>query len=112
VRYLATIAAAAVGLALAGAAPATSLPTRVAAGPWIRLYAFRSTAVLNAQLQAVISLQSYATAVGDPSAAAVATRMQHAAAATVPRFDTGYWTYYSLARDPSPCDYQHTSCSS
>ena len=82
------------------------LLTRVAAGPWIRLYAFRSTAVLNAQLQAVISLQSYAAAVEDASAAALAARMQHAAAATLPKFDTGYWTYYSLVRDPSPLDYQ------
>ena len=82
------------------------LLTRVAAGPWIRLYAFRSTAVLNAQLQAVISLESYAAAVDDASAAALAARMQHAAAATLPKFDTGYWTYYSLARDPSPLDYQ------
>ena len=82
------------------------LLTGVAAGPWIRLYAFRSTAVLNAQLQAVISLQSYAAAVEDASAAALAARMQHAAAATLPKFDTGYWTYYSLARDPSPLEYQ------
>ena len=82
------------------------LLTRVAAGPWIRLYAFRSTAVLNAQLQTVISLQSYAAAVGDASAAALAARMQHAAAATLPKFDTGYWTYYSLMRDPSPLNYQ------
>ena len=82
------------------------LLTQVAAGPWIRLYAFQSTAVLNAQLQAVISLQSYAAAVEDASASALAARMQGAAAATLPRFDTGYWTYYSLARDPSPLDYQ------
>ncbi|HEX4680146.1 MAG TPA: hypothetical protein VH210_13185, partial [Gaiellaceae bacterium] len=36
------------------------LLTSVAAGPWIRLYSFTSLQVLNAQLQAVISLQSYA----------------------------------------------------
>ena len=33
-------------------------------------------------------------------------RMQRAAAATLPSFDTGYWTYYSLPREPSPLDYQ------
>jgi len=80
--------------------------TQVAAGPWIRLYAFDSTAVLNAQLQAVLSLQSYAAAVHDTGAAALATRMQSAAAQMLPRFDTGYWTYYSLAGDPSPLAYQ------
>ena len=82
------------------------LLTSVAAGPWIRLYAFQSLVVLNAQLQTVISLRDYATATQDTAAATLATRMQNAAAATLPRFDTGYWTYYSLAHEPSPLDYQ------
>jgi len=81
------------------------LLTSVAAGPWIRLYSFTSLPVLNAQLQAVISLQSYATTAEDSVAAALALRMQRAAAATLPRFDTGYWSYYALPHDPSPLDY-------
>ena len=32
--------------------------------------------------------------------------MQRAALTEIPRFDTGYWTYYSLAGDLSPLDYQ------
>ena len=59
------------------------LLTSVAAGPWIRLYAFSSLTVLNAQLQATISLQAYATASGDPQAQALAARMQNAAAASL-----------------------------
>lgn len=82
------------------------LLTRVAAGPWIRLYAFDATPVLNAQLQAVISLQSYAAAAHDPDASALATRMQQSALEMLPRFDTGYWTYYSLAHDFAPLDYE------
>ncbi|HEY2570442.1 MAG TPA: D-glucuronyl C5-epimerase family protein, partial [Solirubrobacteraceae bacterium] len=82
------------------------LLTSVAAGPWIRLYSFQSLRVLNAQLQAVISLESYATTAEDADAAALAARMQRAAAATLPSFDTGYWTYYSLPHEPSPLDYQ------
>jgi hypothetical protein len=82
------------------------LLTSVAAGPWIRLYSFGSLRVLNAQLQAVISLQSYATAAEDADAAALALRMQRASAATLSKFDTGYWTYYALPHDPSPLDYQ------
>ena len=78
------------------------LLTSVAAGPWIRLYSFQSLRVLNAQLQAVVSLQSYATAGEDAQAGALAARMQRAAAATLPAFDTGYWTYYSLPHEPSP----------
>lgn len=82
------------------------LLTSVAAGPWIRLYSFESLPVLNAQLQAVVSLQSYATAAADTGAGALAARMQRSAAATLPAFDTGYWTYYSLPHEPSPVDYQ------
>jgi hypothetical protein len=81
------------------------LLTSVAAGPWIRLYSFDRSAVLNAQLQATISLQTYAATTGDTAAAALAARMQSAAAATIPRFDTGYWSYYALPREPSPVDY-------
>lgn len=81
------------------------LLTSVAAGPWIRLYSFTSMQVLNAQLQAVLSLESYATTAEDAQAAALAQRMQRAAAATLPRFDTGYWSYYALPNDPSPFDY-------
>ena len=82
------------------------LLTSVPAGPWIRLYSFQSLRVLNAQLQAVISLESYATTGEDPAAAALAARMQRAAAATLTSFDTGYWTYYALPHEPSPIDYQ------
>ena len=82
------------------------LLTTVAAGPWIRLYSFGSLRVLNAQLQSVISLQSYAATAEDPDAASLATRMERASAATLSRFDTGYWTYYALPSDPSPLDYQ------
>ena len=55
------------------------LLTSVSAGPWIRLYSFDSLRVLNAQLQAVVSLQSYAESVDDPDAAALAARMQRSA---------------------------------
>src|SRR6185503_15196925 len=34
-------------------------------------------------------------------------RMQSAAAASLGRFDTGYWSYYALPREPSPPDYHH-----
>jgi hypothetical protein len=82
------------------------LLTSVAAGPWIKLYSFQNAPVLNAQLQTILSLQSYANASGDTRAATLATRLEDAAAATLPRFDTGYWTYYALPDDPSSVDYQ------
>jgi hypothetical protein len=82
------------------------LVIKVAAGPWIRLYAFSSLPVLNAQLQTVVSLNAYANAADDGSATSLAARMQTSAAEMLGRFDTGYWTYYSLGGDPSPLDYQ------
>ncbi len=82
------------------------LLTSVAAGPWIRLYSFQATPVLNAQLQAVISLASYATDTEDTAALTLATRMEKSAAEMLGRFDTGYWTYYALPRDYSDLDYQ------
>jgi hypothetical protein len=82
------------------------LTMKLAAGPWIKLYSFSKNPVLNAQLQSVVSLQTYAAATGDSTASSLAAQMQEAAAATVSRFDTGYWTYYSLAGNPSPLSYQ------
>jgi hypothetical protein len=82
------------------------LLTQVPAGPWIRLYSFTPLVVLNAQLQTVISLQNYATASGNNGAGALAARMQAAAVATLPRFDTGYWSDYSLGGDPAPISYE------
>jgi hypothetical protein len=82
------------------------LTTSVATGPWIRLYSFSRNPVLNAQLQSVLSLQTYAQATNDAAAATLASRMEQAAAASLWRFDTGYWTDYSLAGNPSPLSYQ------
>ena len=82
------------------------LLTNVSAGPWIRLYSFDSTAVLNAQLQTIYSLKTYAARARDTRADALATRMQTTAIAMLPRFDTGYWSYYSLPGTLSPLEYQ------
>lgn len=82
------------------------LTTKVAAGPWIRLYSFSSMPVLNAQLQSVLSLETYAKALNDSAALTLASQMEQAAAASVSRFDTGYWTRYSLGGGPTPLSYQ------
>jgi D-glucuronyl C5-epimerase-like protein len=75
------------------------------AKPWIALYSFDRTPVLNAQLQAALSVGDYAAVSGDPAADAFATRLTAAADALLPRFDTGYWSLYSLRGDESPLDY-------
>lgn len=75
------------------------------AKPWIALYSFDRTPVLNAQLQAALSVGDYAAISGDPAADALATRLTAGAEALLPRFDTGYWSLYSLRGDESPLDY-------
>ena len=81
------------------------LTRRVDAGLWIRHYAFSNLAVLNSQLQTIVSLEDYATATGDQSATALATRLQNSAVAMLPKFDTGAWSLYSLGGDEATLEY-------
>ena len=69
-----------------------SLPS----GPWIRLYGFDGEVVLNAQLQAILSLLEYAKTSNDAAAAALAQRLDATTQAMFPRFDTGDWSRYEL----------------
>ena len=82
------------------------LVLHVSTGPWIRLYSFDSEIVLNAQLQAVLSLQDYAQLEGDASAQSLASALNASAKALLPRFDTGAWSLYSLSGPEAPFDYQ------
>ena len=87
---------------LLGAADAAyaAIPGRLvmslSAGPWIELYSFSRTTVLNAQLQTAVSLTEYAEFAGNDAAAGFAARIASAAKALLPSFDTGYWSLYSL----------------
>ncbi len=69
---------------------------RLPQGPWIRLYSHGRDIVLNAQLQAAVSLGAYGRELGDPRATTLAARMRRAAAALFPHFDTGAWSRYDL----------------
>ena len=82
-----------------------SLTRRVDAGPWIRIYAFSSVMVLNAQLQTIVSLQDYVAQTGDQAAAALASQLEDAAVAMLPRFDTGAWSLYALGGSEAPLNY-------
>jgi peptidoglycan hydrolase-like protein with peptidoglycan-binding domain len=65
-------------------------------GLWIREYSHSDMAILNAQLQSLLSISDYAEITGDAAAAHVAASMATAARALLPRFDTGCWSRYSL----------------
>jgi D-glucuronyl C5-epimerase C-terminus len=75
-------------------------------GPWVRLYGFDREVVLNAQLQAVLSIQDYADATDDTEAQAFAERMLAATRALLPRFDTGDWSRYELGGGYAKRSYQ------
>jgi D-glucuronyl C5-epimerase C-terminus len=75
-------------------------------GPWIRLYGFDGEVVLNAQLQAIVSLLDYTQATNDEAASELAQRLEATAQALFPRFDTGDWSRYELGGGYAPRDYQ------
>jgi hypothetical protein len=74
-------------------------------GLFIRLYSFSDLAVLNAHLQAVVSLEDYALTLEDPEGQNVAGQLRASAAALLPRFDTGAWSLYALGANESTLDY-------
>jgi hypothetical protein len=75
-------------------------------GLFIKLYSFSDLAVLNAHLQAVVSLEDYALALEDPLGQGLAGQLRASAAALLPKFDTGAWTLYALGANESTLDYQ------
>ena len=82
------------------------LTLALSTGPWIRLYGFDSEVVLNAQLQAIVSLLEYAQATNDESASELAQQLESSAQSLFPRFDTGDWSRYELGGPYAPRDYQ------
>lgn len=79
-----------------------SLPS----GPWIRLYGFNGEVVLNAQLQAIVSLLEYSQTSGDANAASLAQQLAATAQKLFPRFDTGDWSLYELDGGYAPLSYE------
>jgi hypothetical protein len=77
-------------------ASVSPLTMRLSSGPWIRLYGFNSEIVLNAQLQAVLSVLEYAQSAEDAKASALAAQLSTTAERLFPRFDTGDWSLYEL----------------
>jgi len=68
----------------------------LASGIWVREYGFADTAILNAQLQSIVSLLEYVELADDRGARAFTERMLAATRELLPQFDTGCWSLYSL----------------
>lgn len=65
-------------------------------GAWVREYGYTSEVILNAQLQSVISLASYARIVGTVEARSTSRALYVAARTLLPRFSLGHWSLYAL----------------
>lgn len=76
-------------------------------GLWIREYGFSDMAVLNAQLQALVSLHDYVEITHDEAAGAAVAKMTSATRRLLGQFDTGCWSRYSLGGSPASLHY-HT----
>jgi len=74
-------------------------------GPWVRLYSFSNSVVLNAQLQALLSLRQYAALTHDPRALRLTRELADSSRLLLPRFDTGWWSRYELSGGNAPIDY-------
>jgi D-glucuronyl C5-epimerase-like protein/putative peptidoglycan binding protein len=88
------------------AIPAT-LARPLADGIWVREYGYSDSAILNAQLQTIVSLSDYAQTTGDQEAARFVAELTAAARSLLPRFDTGCWSLYMLGGAPASLAY-HT----
>lgn len=64
----------------------------LAGGTWVREYSFSDIAVLNAQLQSLVSISEYARLTGDTRATAFTRKLDIASRALLPGLDTGCWS--------------------
>jgi hypothetical protein len=65
-------------------------------GLWVREYSFTHELILNAQLESVLALESYAAVATSASARRVAAQLERAARTLLPQFDLGCWGRYEL----------------
>jgi hypothetical protein len=78
----------------------------LAGGSWIREYSFTQQVILNAQLQSIISLESYAAIAKSAAARRVASDLIVATRRLLPRFDMGCWARYQLGGPAASLRYQ------
>jgi D-glucuronyl C5-epimerase C-terminus len=78
----------------------------VGGGSWIREYGYTRQVILNAQLESILSLDSYAGIVGTPAARKVASDLEVAARTLLPRFELGCWGRYELGGAAADVHYE------
>lgn len=65
-------------------------------GVWIREYRFTRQVILDAQLESILALDSYASVAKTPASRSVAAALERTAARLLSRFDLGCWGRYQL----------------
>ena len=83
-----------------------SLLMGLAGGFWIREYGFTDQVILNAQLQSIISLDSYATIAESAAARRLTDELALATRRLLPSFDLGCWARYQLGGAAANLHYQ------
>ncbi|HSS81984.1 MAG TPA: D-glucuronyl C5-epimerase family protein [Gaiellaceae bacterium] len=78
----------------------------LAGGSWIREYGFTGQVILNAQLQSIISLQSYAAVADSAPARSLVRELVVATVRLLPSFDLGCWARYQLGGGAASLHYQ------
>jgi D-glucuronyl C5-epimerase C-terminus/Putative peptidoglycan binding domain len=86
---------------------AKNLYLSLSGGLWVREYGYTDMAILNAQLQSLVSLYEYVRITDDEAARATTEKMELATKTLLPQFDTGCWSLYSLGGSPASLHY-HT----
>ena len=84
---------------------ARDLSQSLGGGTWVKEYSYSDMAVLNAQLQSIVSLAEYARITKDAEAQRYVESLSTAARTLLPEFDTGCWSRYSLGGSPASDDY-------
>jgi PKD repeat protein len=78
----------------------------LAGGWWIREYGFTGQVILNAQLQSIISLGSYAAVAESADARRLTDELAVATERLLPSFDLGCWARYQLGGGAASLHYQ------
>jgi hypothetical protein len=78
----------------------------LAGGYWVREYGFTQQVILNAQLQSILSIQSYAAVAESAAARRLADELALATRRLLPRFDLGCWARYQLGGAAASLHYQ------
>jgi hypothetical protein len=87
------------------AIPSNDLLINLPEGPWIKLYGYSDVVVLNAQLQAILSIADYARLAHDARARRLSLAMRRTTLVLLGRFDTGSWSRYSLSGEDATLEY-------